>query len=332
MWFWEGALLPEDFPRASINHSCQKTQPAGMCSRDVEMEAERGRGTRPSSTSAREQKSSKQAVQGQHRPISRSHHSSWPTETSARTGRAELSLTAAPGSPEQRTELPSGRTAIAWVHARLQPSRAQLQPAKRLSNPAGVQPPSCHATHAPGHCGQALIPANGARVNGSRGQLEYCSGYHHTERRETSRKGRLELKIPRASQRRQTGRTGPFFCSGLRHSPPSPGTAGSCAACGAGAKAPHLESVVQPQHGARGYAPNPMQVARYQVGFVQPAAKHIVGFIPHPGKQGEVLWKGEETWGEATAPSKGSGEMVAEATGSGLQSAGAALGSTGTAR
>lgn len=72
-------------------------------------------------------------------------------------------------------------------------------------------------------------------------------------------------------------------------------SAGSCTACGARTKAPHLESIVQPQHRTGGYTPNPMQIPRYQVGFIQPAAKHIIGFIPHPGKQREVFWKGGET-------------------------------------
>lgn len=85
-------------------------------------------------------------------------------------------------------------------------------------------------------------------------------------------------------------RTGPFFpthTSSTALPPQEP--AGSCTACGAGTEAPHLESIVQPQHRTGGYTPNPMQIARYQVGFIQPAAKHIIGFIPHPGKQCEVL-------------------------------------------
>lgn len=53
-----------------------------------------------------------------------------------------------------------------------------------------------------------------------------------------------------------------------------------------------LEGFVQPEHGAGGHVADPVQVPRDQVGLVQPAAEHIVRFVPNPRQQGVVVCGG----------------------------------------
>lgn len=51
-----------------------------------------------------------------------------------------------------------------------------------------------------------------------------------------------------------------------------------------------LESFVEPKHGAGRHVANPMQVARNQMGLIEPAPKHIVGLVPHSREQRVVVY------------------------------------------
>lgn len=53
-----------------------------------------------------------------------------------------------------------------------------------------------------------------------------------------------------------------------------------------------LKGFIEPEHRAGGHVAEPVQVARDEVGLVQPAAKHIVGLVPHTGQEGVVLCGG----------------------------------------